>query len=127
MNAAEPLQITDAASQNPRMKPGRYQRIRCICFVSVYMLTEPMRDKMSDLGRALLTRTNDMATPRRLGCGAPNPTIPTHFRPAILNNNLRSMPVVNYMVAHPICECNMVVDEVRIVAPVPKTSGLCCF
>jgi len=106
------------------MKPGRYHGIRCICFVSVYMLTEPLRDKMSDLSRALLTRIHDMAAPRRLGCSEPNPTIPTHFRPAILSNDLRPMPVVNHMVAHPVCERNMVGDEVRIVAPVQKTSSL---
>ena len=91
------------------------------------MVTEPLRDQRSNFSRASLTSIDDMATPRRLSSGAPNPTLPTHFRPAILSNDLRSMPVVIYMVAHPICECNVVGDEVRIVAPFLKTSGLCYF
>ena len=90
----------------------------------VHTLTEPLRDTMSDLSRALLTRIHDMAAPGRLGCSAPNPTIPPHLRPAILGNDLRSMPVVNHMVAHPACECDMPANEGRIVAPVQKTSAL---
>jgi hypothetical protein len=37
------------------------------------------------------------------------------------------MPVVNYMVAHPVRECHMVTDEVRIISPFEQTGGLCFF
>src|SRR5262249_49583083 len=68
-----------------------------------------------------------MTTPRRLDCGDANPAIPTHFRPGIPSNHLRPMPVVNHMVAHPVRECQMVTDEVRIISPFQQTGGLCFF
>jgi hypothetical protein len=37
------------------------------------------------------------------------------------------MPVVNYMVAHPVCERQVVTDEVQIISPFQKTGGLCFF
>jgi hypothetical protein len=37
------------------------------------------------------------------------------------------MPVVNHMLAHPGCECQVVTDEVQIISPFQKTGGLCFF
>jgi hypothetical protein len=37
------------------------------------------------------------------------------------------MPVVNHMVAHPVRECHMVTDEIRVISPFQQTGGLCFF
>ena len=57
----------------------------------------------------------------------PNPAIPTRLRPGIPSNDFRPMPVVNHMVSHPVRECHMVRNEVRIISPFQQTGGLCFF
>jgi hypothetical protein len=37
------------------------------------------------------------------------------------------MPMVNHVVAHPVRECHMVTNEVRIISPFQQTGGLCFF
>lgn len=91
------------------------------------MLTQPLGHELSDLSRAQLARLNNIITPGRLDCSAPNPTIPTHLWPRILSDALRPMPMVNHMVAHPVRECHMVTDEFQIISPFQQTGGLCFF
>ena len=91
------------------------------------MQPQPLSHELGDLCWAQLARVNDMTTPRRLDCGDPHPAIPTHLRPGIASNDVRPMPVVNHMVAHPVRECHMVRDEVRIISALQQTGGLCSF
>jgi hypothetical protein len=82
---------------------------------------------MSRLSRGLSARIDDLAAPRRLCRSDPDPTIPTHFRPGVPRDNLRTITGVKDMVAHPLRECHMVADKVRIIPPGHKPSGLCFF
>jgi len=121
--------LAPRASSSATVVPGQWGAFRSNTpfKVSVYMLTQPLSHELSDLPRAYLARLNDITTPRRLDCSDLNPTIPTHLRPRILGNDLRPMPVVNDMVAHPVRERHMVTDEAQIVSSFQNTGRLRLF